>query len=74
VVVNGLWFVLKYDFSVTYKVVVSALVLLMAAVLNDYVNVIILLMVTGNMLSMEIMNTCVELLCDFHKTGYDQRD
>ena len=73
VVISGLWFVLRYDFSVTYKAILSVFVLSLALLLNQYINLIILLIVTGNMLSMEIMNTCIELLCDFHKTGYDKR-
>lgn len=73
VVINGLWFVLRYDFSVTYKVLVSIFILLLSLLLAQYLNFFMLLVVTGNMLSMEIMNSCIELLCDFHKTGYDNR-
>jgi diacylglycerol kinase len=73
VFINGLWFILKYDLSVTYKIIISTITLSLALLLRQYTNFVVLLIVTGNMVSMEIMNTCVELLCDFHKTGYDER-
>jgi len=49
------------------------IVLALAAWFRHYTEFMILLIATGNMLSMEIMNSCIELLCDFHKTGYDER-
>jgi len=73
VVTDGLWFVLKNDLSVTYNLIISAITLSISLLLNQYINVVILLIVTGNMLSMEIMNTCIELLCDFQKTEYDEK-
>ncbi len=73
VVWNGFWYVMRYDFSVTYKVIVSLLLLLISLYMRQYTNFLLLLIASGNMLSMEIMNSCIELLCDFHKTGYDER-
>ena len=73
VVVNGFWFVFKSDFSVAYKVVISAFLLVGTIIYKDLVNVILILLATGYMLSMEILNSCIELLCDFHETGYNEK-
>jgi len=73
VVANGFWFVFKSDFSVAYKVVISVILLAATIIYNDFFNVLIILLATGYMLSMEIFNSCVELLCDFHETGYNEK-
>jgi diacylglycerol kinase (ATP) len=73
VVWSGFWFLMRNDFSVTYKVVISILVLALAIWFRQYTNVMLILISTGNMLGMEIMNTCVELLCDFHVTEYNAK-
>ena len=73
VVLNGFWYLLKYDYSVSFQVFISLCTLVVSLLLNQYLNLIILLVVTGYMLSMEIMNTCIELLCDYHQTGYDPK-
>ena len=73
VVVNGFWFVFKSDFSVAYKVVISMFLLIGTIIYKDLFNVILILLATGYMLSMEILNSCIELLCDFHETGYNEK-
>ncbi len=73
VVTNGFWFILRYDFSVTYKLIISVLVLGLTLYFNQYTHSIIILLATGYMLSMEIMNTCVELLCDFQTKKFDPK-
>ena len=72
-VVNGFWFVFKSDFSVAYKVVISMFLLVGTVIYKDLFNVILILLATGYMLSMEILNSCIELLCDFHETGYNEK-
>jgi diacylglycerol kinase len=73
VVWSGFWFVMRYDFSVTYKVIISSALLVLSILFRQYTDVFLVLIVTGYMLSMEIMNTCIELLCDFHETGYNTK-
>jgi diacylglycerol kinase len=73
VVTSGFWFVLKSDFSVAYKVVISIVLLFSTIIYRDLVDVMLILLATGYMLSMEILNSCIELLCDFHETGYNEK-
>lgn len=73
VVASGFWFVFKSDFSVAYKVIISAILLIATIIYKDLFNVMLILLATGYMLSMEILNSCIELLCDFHETGYNEK-
>jgi diacylglycerol kinase len=73
VVSSGFWFVFTKDFSVTYKVVISVIVLILSLFYNSFFDFLIILIATGYMLSMEIMNSSIELLCDFQETGYNYK-
>jgi diacylglycerol kinase (ATP) len=65
VVVSGLRYAVAYDFSVAWKAVVSILLLSVAAVLHQWLDVMMILAATGLMLSLELMNSAIEALCDF---------
>ena len=73
VVISGFWFVFKSDFSVAYKVLISLALLISTIIYRNLVDVMLILLATGYMLSMEILNSCIELLCDFHETGYNEK-
>lgn len=61
------------DFSVAYKLVLSALVLAAAFWLRAWVDVLLVLLATATMLMAEMMNTAVEALCDFVERRNDER-
>lgn len=73
VAVNGFIFVIKYDFSVTYKVIISLIVLIVTFYFREYTNFLLILIATGYMLSIEIINSCIELICDFQVTEYNEK-
>jgi diacylglycerol kinase (ATP) len=73
IVGNGFWFVFKKDFSVAYKVIISIIVLGIALFSNNFFDFLVILIATGYMLSMEIMNSSIELLCDFHETNFNHK-
>lgn len=73
VVWNGFWYVIKYDFSVTYKVLIAIPVLVFGLILNEFTEFMLLLIATGYMISMEMINSCIELLCDYHSKEYDEK-
>lgn len=64
---------MRYDFSVSYKILISAILLVIAVWQRHNFNALLLIIATGNMISMELMNSCVELLCDFHTTEYNEK-
>ena len=69
---QGFIYVMKYDKSVTYKVIISLVLLGVSIRYRELVDVVIILLITGVMIIAEMFNSCVELLCDFHETGYNR--
>lgn len=73
VVIEGFYFVLKKDFSVTYKFILSIMALVFTFLYRESIDGLLVFVATGYMLSMEIMNSCIELMCDFFETGYNPK-
>lgn len=70
---SGLRYAVRYDFSVTYKLVLSALVLAAAFVLRESMDFLLILVATGMVLFAEMMNSAVEALCDFVEEGHNEK-
>ena len=62
---SGLRYAVLYDFSVAYKIVVSAVVLAFAFAFREVVDVLLILVATGMVLVAELLNSAIEALCDF---------
>jgi len=58
-------FAVLYDFSVAYKFVVSAVVMVLALIFQQWINVEMLLLATGLVLMAELSNSAIEAVCDF---------
>ena len=72
-VISGLRYAVVYDFSVAYKLVLSALVLSAAFALRAWVDLLLILVVTALVLVAEILNSAIEALCDFVETRHNER-
>ena len=72
-VFSGLRYAVIYDFSVAYKLVLSALVLAAAFALRAWVDLLLILVVTALVLIAEILNSAIEALCDFVETQHNER-
>jgi diacylglycerol kinase len=72
-VFSGLRYAVIYDFSVAYKLVLSALVLGGAFALRVWVDLLLILVVTALVLVAEILNSAIEALCDFVETRHDEK-
>ncbi len=72
-VLSGLRYAVVYDFSVAYKLVLSAIVLAAAFALRAWVDLLLILVVTAFVLVAEMMNSAVEALCDFVESRHDER-
>jgi diacylglycerol kinase (ATP) len=70
---RGLAFAFTSDFSVTYKVVISALLLAASYYFRFWVDFAVIVVVTGMVLTAELFNTAVEGICDFVSPGHDER-
>ena len=65
VVLAGLRFAVLYDFSVAYKMVLSAFIIALALIFQQWVDFAMILLATGLVLTAELLNSAIEALCDF---------
>jgi diacylglycerol kinase len=65
VILKGLYFAVITDFSVAYKLALSVPILVFAGFFYRWVDLAIVLLATGMMLLGELLNSAIEILCDF---------
>jgi diacylglycerol kinase len=65
VIFKGLYIAVITDFSVAYKLVLSIPIVISAIVFHKWVDLSLILIVTGMMLLGELLNSAIEILCDF---------
>lgn len=73
VFVTGLWTAIAGDLSVTIQIIFSLLVLAVSIWLREWVDVLLIIIVTGYMLSAELFNTAIESICDYLQPNHDPR-
>lgn len=69
----GLRYAVLYDFSVAYKLVLSVAVLIATFLFREWLDFLLILVVTGLVLIAEIFNSAVEALCDFVETRHNEK-
>ena len=67
-VFSGLRYAVLYDWSVTYKLILSAVVLVLAFVFRQWLDVLLILLATAFVIAAEIFNSTIEAICDFMET------
>jgi diacylglycerol kinase (ATP) len=72
-VFSGLRYAILYDWSVTYKLALSAVVLVAAFALRAWVDFLLILVVTAFVLAAEIFNSAIEALCDFVESRHNEK-
>ena len=72
-ILSGLRYAVVYDFSVAWKLVFSLAVLLAAMLIRDWIDSVLIIVVTALVLVAEIMNSAIEALCDFVETRHDEK-
>ena len=70
---SGLRYAVLYDFSVAWKLAVSLMVLVAALFARDWVDALLVIVVTALVLVAEIMNSAIEALCDFVETRHNEK-
>jgi len=73
IVLSGLRFAVFYDFSVAYKMVLSAIVLVLALIFQQWVDFELILLATGLVLMAELFNSAIEAVCDFLETRENEK-
>ncbi len=64
-VFSGLRYAIIYDWSVTWKLVLSAILLALAYAFREWIDVLLILLATAFVLVAEIFNSAIEAMCDF---------
>ena len=72
-VVSGLRYAVIYDWSVTYKLVLSALILIAAFSLRAWVDFLVILLATAFVVFAEMINSAIEALCDFVEDRHNEK-
>lgn len=72
-IISGLKFAVKYDLSVTYKLVLSTIVLLVFFFFRQWVDFLLLAAATVLMLQAELFNSAIEATCDFITTKESEK-
>ena len=70
---SGLKFAIWGDFAVAYKVMLSLIVLFTSFWLREWLDFLLILIVTGIMVITEIFNTVIESICDYIQPEYDPK-
>ncbi|MEQ1880312.1 MAG: diacylglycerol kinase [Burkholderiales bacterium] len=70
---SGLRFAALYDFSVAYKLVLSAVILFAAFWLRQWLDALLIVFATGLVLIAEMFNSAIEALCDFVETRHNEK-
>lgn len=72
-VLSGLRYAVFYDFSVAYKLVLSFVVLAIAFWLREWMDFMLVMLVTGLVLVAELLNSAIEALCDFVEQRHNEK-
>ena len=72
-VFSGLRYAVLYDWSVTYKLVLSGVILIGAFSLRAWVDFLVVLLATAFVVFAEIINSAIEALCDFVEARHNEK-
>ena len=72
-VFSGFQYAVKYDFSVTYKLVLSAILLVVAFIFRELVDFLLLMTATVLVVMAELFNSAIEALCDFVEERHNEK-
>lgn len=72
-VLSGLRYAVVYDFSVAWKLAASVPVLVATLLLRDWLDSLLLMVVTVFVLVAEMLNSAIEALCDFVEPRHSEK-
>ena len=73
IILAGLRFAVHYEFTFTYKLVLSLIILLPALIYRQWLDFEMILLSTGLVLIAELFNTSIEAVCDFIETRHNEK-
>ncbi len=60
------------DFSVLYKSILSAVMLVPVIIYNGWIDSSVIVLATSFMISAEMLNTAIEAVCDYMQSDFDR--
>ena len=73
VILNGIRFGVLLEITVAYKLVVSAILLVLSFYFHDWLDVMVIVVATAQVLAGELFNTAIEGVCDFIETAQNEK-
>jgi diacylglycerol kinase len=73
VIMNGIRFGVLLEITVAYKLVVSAILLVLSFYFHDWIDVMVIVVATAQVLAGELFNTAIEAVCDFIETAQNEK-
>jgi diacylglycerol kinase (ATP) len=72
VIISGLRYAMS-DFSVMYKVLFSAILLIPVIYYNGWIDSSVVILSTAFMIGAEMFNTAIEAICDYMQSEFDEK-
>jgi diacylglycerol kinase len=73
VIMSGIRFGVLLEITVAYKLVVSAILLVLSFYFHDWIDVMGIVVATAQVLAGELFNTAIEAVCDFIETAQNEK-
>jgi diacylglycerol kinase len=73
IILSGLKFGVIFEISVAYKLILSLIILCFSLFFHDWVDVMVILVSTAQVLTAELFNTAIEAICDFVEPANNQK-
>jgi diacylglycerol kinase len=73
IIIKGLKFGVIFEISVAYKLVLSVIIFGFSLYFHDWVDVMVILVSTAQVLTSELFNTALEAVCDFIEPANNQK-
>jgi diacylglycerol kinase len=73
VIFSGIRYGVILEISVAYKLVLSVIILILSFCFHDWIDVMVIVVATGQVLAGEMFNTAIEAVCDFVESGENEK-
>jgi diacylglycerol kinase len=73
VIFSGIRYGVLLEVSVAYKLVLSVIILVLSFYFHDWIDVMVIVVATGQVLAGEMFNTAIEAVCDFVESGQNEK-
>jgi len=73
VALDGLRFAIQNDLSVTYKLIASSVILAATFYYHEWVDVLVILVATAQVVTAELFNSSIEAVCDFVEQAENEK-